>query len=88
MNQIRKVVLAYSGGLDTSVILKWLKEKYNCEVVTFTADIGQTDEIEPAREKAKNMRHLALEALIEAKNIKTKYLLEDINDSDEDNEDN
>ena len=45
MNQIRKVVLAYSGGLDTSVILKWLKEKYNCEVVTFTADIGQTDEI-------------------------------------------
>ncbi|MDA0942376.1 MAG: argininosuccinate synthase, partial [Proteobacteria bacterium] len=54
MNQIRKVVLAYSGGLDTSVILKWLKEKYNCEVVTFTADIGQTDEIEPAREKAKS----------------------------------
>ena len=54
MKQIKKVVLAYSGGLDTSVILKWLKEKYNCEVVTFTADIGQGEEIEPAREKAKS----------------------------------
>ncbi len=48
-----KVVLAYSGGLDTSVILKWLQEKYNCEVVTFTADLGQKEEIEPARAKAK-----------------------------------
>ncbi|MEO1941585.1 MAG: argininosuccinate synthase [Campylobacterales bacterium] len=47
-----KVVLAYSGGLDTSVILKWLQEKYNAEVVTFTADIGQGDEVEEAREKA------------------------------------
>jgi argininosuccinate synthase len=53
MNSIKKVVLAYSGGLDTSVILKWLQEKYDCEVVTFTADIGQGEEIEPAREKAK-----------------------------------
>ena len=53
MKSIKKVVLAYSGGLDTSVILKWLQEKYNCEVVTFTADIGQGEEIEPAREKAK-----------------------------------
>ncbi len=52
-NNIKKVVLAYSGGLDTSVILCWLKEVYNCEVVTFTADIGQGEEIEPAREKAK-----------------------------------
>lgn len=50
---IKKVVLAYSGGLDTSVILCWLKEVYNCEVVTFTADIGQGDELEPVREKAK-----------------------------------
>ena len=50
---IKKVVLAYSGGLDTSVILKWLKEKYNCEVITFTADIGQGEEVEPARQKAK-----------------------------------
>ncbi len=51
-NPIKKVVLAYSGGLDTSIILKWLKEEYNCEVVTFTADIGQGEELEPARAKA------------------------------------
>ena len=50
---VNKIVLAYSGGLDTSVILKWLQEKYQCEVVTFTADLGQREEIEPAREKAK-----------------------------------
>jgi len=49
---INKVVLAYSGGLDTSVILKWLQVEYNCEVVTFTADLGQGDELEPARRKA------------------------------------
>ncbi|BCU06666.1 argininosuccinate synthase [Allochromatium tepidum] len=49
---IKKVVLAYSGGLDTSVILKWLQEEYGCEVVTFTADIGQGEELEPARTKA------------------------------------
>jgi argininosuccinate synthase len=49
---VKKVVLAYSGGLDTSVILKWLKQEYGCEVVTFTADIGQGEELEPAREKA------------------------------------
>ncbi|MCG6896977.1 MAG: argininosuccinate synthase [Thiocapsa sp.] len=49
---VKKVVLAYSGGLDTSVILKWLQEKYQCEVVTFTADIGQGEELEPARAKA------------------------------------
>lgn len=49
----KKVVLAYSGGLDTSVILKWLEDEYQCEVVTFTADIGQGEEVEPAREKAK-----------------------------------
>ncbi len=54
MKSIKKVVLAYSGGLDTSVILKWLQENYGCEVVTFTADIGQGEEIEPAREKAKS----------------------------------
>jgi len=51
-NVIRKVVLAYSGGLDTSVILKWLQEQYGCEVVTFTADIGQGEDLEPARAKA------------------------------------
>ncbi|HPB74971.1 MAG TPA: argininosuccinate synthase, partial [Chromatiaceae bacterium] len=51
-SDIKKVVLAYSGGLDTSVILKWLQEEYGCEVVTFTADIGQGEELEPARAKA------------------------------------
>jgi argininosuccinate synthase len=51
-NNIKKVVLAYSGGLDTSIILKWLQNQYNCEVVTFTADLGQGEEIEPARKKA------------------------------------
>ena len=50
---VKKVVLAYSGGLDTSVILQWLKVEYGCEVVTFTADLGQGDELEPVREKAK-----------------------------------
>ena len=50
---IKKVVLAYSGGLDTSVILKWLQDEYQCEVVTFTADLGQGEELEPARAKAK-----------------------------------
>ena len=53
--KIRKVVLAYSGGLDTSVILKWLQEEYGCEVVTFTADIGQGEELAPARRKALKM---------------------------------
>jgi argininosuccinate synthase len=52
MSQIKKVVLAYSGGLDTSVILKWLQDTYGCEVITFTADIGQGEELEPARAKA------------------------------------
>ena len=52
---IKKVVLAYSGGLDTSVILKWLQDRYGCEVITFTADIGQGEELEPARRKAKKM---------------------------------
>jgi len=55
MSKVKKVVLAYSGGLDTSVILRWLQEEYDCEVVTFTADIGQGEEIEPARALAKAM---------------------------------
>jgi len=46
---VDKVVLAYSGGLDTSIILRWLEETYGCEVVTFTADLGQGEELEPAR---------------------------------------
>ena len=53
MKKVKKVVLAYSGGLDTSVILKWLVDTYGCEVITFTADIGQGEELEPARKKAK-----------------------------------
>ena len=53
--RVRKVVLAFSGGLDTSVILKWLQATYNCEVVTFTADLGQGEELEPARRKAELM---------------------------------
>ena len=52
-DKVKKVVLAYSGGLDTSVILRWLQDVYRCEVVTFTADIGQGEELEPARKKAK-----------------------------------
>jgi len=67
MSEVRKVVLAYSGGLDTSVILKWLEETYGCEVVTFTADIGQGEEIEPARAKAKAMgvKEIYIESLRE-----------------------
>ena len=49
---VKKVVLAYSGGLDTSIILKWLQDEYHCDVVTFTADLGQGEELEPARVKA------------------------------------
>ncbi len=61
MSQVSKVVLAYSGGLDTSIILKWLQETYQCEVVTFTADIGQgSEELEPARKKAEAMGAAAI----------------------------
>ena len=55
MSDVKKVVLAYSGGLDTSVILRWLQDVYGCEVVTFTADIGQGEEVEPARKKAETL---------------------------------
>ena len=55
MKKISKVVLAFSGGLDTSVILKWLQDTYQCDIVTFTADLGQGEEVEPAREKAKQL---------------------------------
>ena len=51
-NKIKKIVLAYSGGLDTSVIIKWLKEKYDCEIIAFAADVGQGQELDPVREKA------------------------------------
>jgi argininosuccinate synthase len=67
--KIKKVVLAYSGGLDTSVILKWLQDQYGCEVVTFTADIGQGEELEPARKKAVRLgvppKHIFIEDLRE-----------------------
>jgi argininosuccinate synthase len=68
MPDIDKVVLAYSGGLDTSIILKWLKDSYGCEVVTFTADIGQGEELEPARRKAAKMgvKEIYVEDLKEA----------------------
>jgi argininosuccinate synthase len=66
-SDIKKVVLAYSGGLDTSVILKWLTETYDCEVVTFTADLGQGEELEPARKKAEmfGVREIHIEDLRE-----------------------
>ena len=70
MTDVKKVVLAYSGGLDTSVILKWLQDVYKCEVVTFTADIGQGGEVEPARKKALAMG-------IEKKNIYIEDLREE-----------
>jgi argininosuccinate synthase len=70
MNKIDKVVLAYSGGLDTSVILKWLQDVYRCEVITFTADIGQGEEVEPARAKARMLG-------IEQKNIYIEDLREE-----------
>ena len=60
---VKKVVLAYSGGLDTSIILKWLQQTYGCEVVTFTADLGQGEELEPAREEGDAARHQAGEHL-------------------------
>jgi argininosuccinate synthase len=66
-SEVKKVVLAYSGGLDTSVILKWLQDVYGCEVVTFTADIGQGEEVAPAREKARmlGVREIFIEDLRE-----------------------
>ncbi|RME35729.1 MAG: argininosuccinate synthase [Gammaproteobacteria bacterium] len=66
-NKVNKVVLAYSGGLDTSIILRWLQETYGCEVVTFTADLGQGEELEPARAKAEAMgiREIYIEDLRE-----------------------
>jgi len=67
MTDIKKVVLAYSGGLDTSIILKWLQDEYQCEVVTFTADIGQGEEVEPARAKAQafGVKEIYIEDLCE-----------------------
>ena len=57
MSDIKKVVLAYSGGLDTSVILKWLQDHYHCEIVTFTADLGQGEELEDRKSTRLNSSH-------------------------------
>ena len=54
-NKIKKIVLAYSGGLDTSVILKWLQNEYSCEVIAYTADLGQQGEIDSAKSRAKKL---------------------------------
>ena len=56
MSQVKKVVLAYSGGLDTSVIIPWLKENYQCEVIAMCADVGQGDELAPVRDKGLKIR--------------------------------
>src|SRR3546814_16805165 len=68
-DKINRIVLAFSGGLDTSVILKWLQQTYQCEVVTFTADLGQGEELEPARAKARLMgvkgEHIFIDNLCE-----------------------
>ncbi|MDC0089809.1 argininosuccinate synthase [Porticoccaceae bacterium] len=78
MSSVNKVVLAYSGGLDTSVIVKWLQEEYNCEVVTFTADIGQGEEVEPARAKAEalGVKEIYIDDLREeyARDLKTRKI--------------
>ena len=66
----KKVVLAYSGGLDTSIILKWLQTEYQCAVVTFTADLGQGEELEPARQKA-----LLLGIVLASNGVATLYLV-------------
>ena len=69
IKDVKRVVLAYSGGLDTSIILKWLQTTYGCEVVTFTADLGQGEELEPARKKAELLgikkEHIFIEDLRE-----------------------
>ena len=77
---IKKVVLAYSGGLDTSVILKWLQTAYGCEVVTFTADLGQGEELEPARKKAEMAGRQAREHLHRrrARGVRARLRLPDV----------
>ena len=77
---VKKVVLAYSGGLDTSIILKWLQTEYGAEVVTFTADLGQGEELEPAREKALTAGHQAREHLHRgpARGVRARLRLPDV----------
>jgi argininosuccinate synthase len=76
--EVKKVVLAYSGGLDTSIILKWLQDVYNAEVITFTADLGQGEEVEPARAKALAMgikpENIFIEDLRVCKRLRISYV--------------
>ena len=76
MSDISKVVLAYSGGLDTSIILRWLQETYGCEVVTFTADLGQREEVEPARAKARQMG--VPESSIFVEDLREEFVRDDV----------
>ncbi len=77
---VKKVVLAYSGGLDTSIILKWLQTTYGCEVVTFTADLGQGEELEPARRKAEMIGRQAGEHLYRgrARGVRARLRVSDV----------
>ncbi len=75
---VKKVVLAYSGGLDTSVILRWLQETYGCEVVTFTADIGQGEELAPARKKAEHDGGQGDLRRRSARGIRARFRLSDV----------
>ena len=75
---VKKVVLAYSGGLDTSIILKWLQTEYGCEVVTFTADLGQGEELEPARKKAEMLGIKQIFIEDRARGIRPRFRLPDV----------
>ena len=78
MTAPKKVVLAYSGGLDTSIILKWLQTEYGCEVVTFTADLGQGEELEPARKKAEMMGASSHLYRRPARRVRARFRLPDV----------
>ena len=75
---VKKVVLAYSGGLDTSVILRWLQETYRCEVVTFTADLGQGEELEPARREGRAARRPRDLCRRSARGVRARLRLSDV----------
>ena len=75
---VKKVVLAYSGGLDTSIILKWLQTELGAEVVTFTADLGQGGELEPARKKAEMIGIKEIHIVRRARGIRARFRLPDV----------
>ena len=75
---VKKVVLAYSGGLDTSIILKWLQTEYGAEVVTFTADLGQGGELEPARKKAEMLGIKEIYVEDHARGVHPRFRLPDV----------